>query len=190
MDCGLRATRYVTCDGEGRHPYCEECADVLIRGGESDLGPVTQPRVPDFPNELVEAAAKAFHETYERLAPDYGYKTREASAVPWEDVPADNRALMLSTVAAVVPLIQQAERDRLAGEAGENPYSRRGAWSPISFVAWRDGAACGVAAERERTREVIEGFLIALPHLATEKQRAEAADNLRAALSPERTTGE
>ena len=59
MDCGLRATRYVTCDGEGRHPYCEECADVLIRGGESDLGPVTQPRVPDFPSELVEAVREA-----------------------------------------------------------------------------------------------------------------------------------
>ena len=42
--------------------------------------------------------AKAFHEAYESLAPDYGYKTREASAVPWEDVPEQNRRLMLATV--------------------------------------------------------------------------------------------
>lgn len=38
--------------------------------------------------------AAAFHEAYERLAPSYGYKTREASAVPWEDVPNDNKRLM------------------------------------------------------------------------------------------------
>lgn len=50
MDCGLRATRYVTCDGEGKHPYCDECADVLVRGGESDLGPVEQPSPDPFPN--------------------------------------------------------------------------------------------------------------------------------------------
>jgi hypothetical protein len=46
-----------------------------------------------------EEIAKAFHETYERLAPEYGYKTREASAVPWEDVPENNKALMIATVA-------------------------------------------------------------------------------------------
>jgi DNA-binding transcriptional ArsR family regulator len=38
--------------------------------------------------------AQAFHETYERLAPAHGYKTREASAVPWEDVPDANKKLM------------------------------------------------------------------------------------------------
>ena len=95
MDCGLRATRYVTCDGEGRHPYCEECADVLIRGGESDLGPVTQPRVPDFPNELVEAAAKA-------LRPDYTHA--QAS----DRILADESAR--AVLAAVLPLIPAADK--------------------------------------------------------------------------------
>jgi hypothetical protein len=42
--------------------------------------------------------ASAFHEAYERLAPRYGYKTREASAVPWEDVPNDNKRLMRAVV--------------------------------------------------------------------------------------------
>lgn len=41
-----------------------------------------------------EDLAKKFHETYERLAPSYGYETRRESAVPWEDVPANNRKLM------------------------------------------------------------------------------------------------
>lgn len=42
--------------------------------------------------------AAVFHATYETLAPDHGYKTREASAVDWENVPANNKALMIATV--------------------------------------------------------------------------------------------
>jgi hypothetical protein len=49
-----------------------------------------------------ERIAQAFHEAYERLAPDHGYKTREASAVAWEDVPADNKNLMIATVRALI----------------------------------------------------------------------------------------
>jgi hypothetical protein len=45
-----------------------------------------------------ERIAAAFHETYERLAPEHGYVTREASAVRWEDVPEQNRRLMVATV--------------------------------------------------------------------------------------------
>jgi len=46
----------------------------------------------------VERIAKAFHESYERLAPDFGYKTRKASAKPWEDVSQQNRDLMAAVV--------------------------------------------------------------------------------------------
>lgn len=49
-------------------------------------------------DEDAERIAKAFHESYERQAPDYGYKTREASAVPWEVVPDANRSLMVAVV--------------------------------------------------------------------------------------------
>lgn len=52
-----------------------------------------------------EAVARAFHEAYERLAPQFGYRTREASAVPWEDVPQANRDLMVATVASVKHVI-------------------------------------------------------------------------------------
>ena len=48
-----------------------------------------------------EFIARAFHEAYERLAPQFGYRTREASAVPWEDVPQANRDLMVATAASV-----------------------------------------------------------------------------------------
>lgn len=43
-----------------------------------------------------EKLARKFHETYERLAPAFGYKTREASAKPWEEVPEQNRNLMIA----------------------------------------------------------------------------------------------
>jgi hypothetical protein len=45
-----------------------------------------------------EAIAAAFHIHYEALAPDFGYKTREASAVPWENIPQQNRDLMVAVV--------------------------------------------------------------------------------------------
>lgn len=41
-----------------------------------------------------EKLAKQFHESYERLAPDHGYITRQESAKLWEEVPYNNRSLM------------------------------------------------------------------------------------------------
>lgn len=43
-----------------------------------------------------ELVAQLFHETYERLAPDFGYRTREASAKPWDEVPDQNKQLMVA----------------------------------------------------------------------------------------------
>lgn len=42
-----------------------------------------------------ERIAARFHEVYELLAPEHGYETREATAVPWKDVPEPNRSLMI-----------------------------------------------------------------------------------------------
>lgn len=50
----------------------------------------------------VEEIARAFHEEYERRAPQHGYKTRKESAVPWEQVPSENRSLMRATVSALL----------------------------------------------------------------------------------------
>ncbi len=45
--------------------------------------------------------ARRFHETYERLAPSFGYDTRPDSAVPWDEVPERNRNLMIAVCAEV-----------------------------------------------------------------------------------------
>jgi len=48
--------------------------------------------------------AERFHETYERRAADFGYKTRGESAVPWDNVPLANKALMIATCAELLSL--------------------------------------------------------------------------------------
>lgn len=42
-----------------------------------------------------EFIALNFHELYEALAPEFGYKTRKESAVAWKDVPLQNKKLRL-----------------------------------------------------------------------------------------------
>lgn len=48
------------------------------------------------------SVAQAFHEAYERLAPNHGYRTREASAKPWSEVPEQNKGLMVAVVAELL----------------------------------------------------------------------------------------
>lgn len=54
-----------------------------------------------------EKLAKLFHDTYERLAPAFGYATREESAVAWENVPVNNKKLMVATAAVVIDEISR-----------------------------------------------------------------------------------
>lgn len=49
-----------------------------------------------------EMIAGLFHATYVTLAPDHGYKTR--SAVGWDDVPANDKALMIATVQHLIDM--------------------------------------------------------------------------------------
>ena len=53
-----------------------------------------------------EGLAETFHQIYERLAPDYGYKTRQESAVEWKDVPVDNKALMTAVCAEILEMLE------------------------------------------------------------------------------------
>jgi len=64
--------------------------------------------------------AKLFHETYERLAPEFGYKTREASAVPWEDVPDNNKNLMVAVASEIVRKIKMEELGITEQDIAEN----------------------------------------------------------------------
>lgn len=49
-----------------------------------------------------EQLAQLFHESYEELAPGFGYETRRASAVPWAEVPEPNRSLMVAVAGRVL----------------------------------------------------------------------------------------
>lgn len=49
-----------------------------------------------------EKLAKFFHDTYEELAPSHGYETREASRKPWDDVPEQNKGLMVEVAQKVL----------------------------------------------------------------------------------------
>jgi hypothetical protein len=79
-----------------------------------------------------EQIAQAFHEAYERLAPDFGYKTREASAKPWAEVPEQNKSLMVAVVQSLLddgvvlgmPSQERSDEDRIRdamAEAQEHP---------------------------------------------------------------------
>jgi hypothetical protein len=72
-----------------------------------------------------EQLAQLFHETYERLAPDHGYRTREESAKPWDDVPAGNRRLMIATCAEVLDALAAAGRLLPAEAEREEEWSMR-----------------------------------------------------------------
>lgn len=45
-----------------------------------------------------ENIAESFHEAYERLAPDFGWVTRESTATRWDQIPEENRSLMIAVV--------------------------------------------------------------------------------------------
>lgn len=51
-----------------------------------------------------ELLAARFHCAYEALALKHKYITRPASAVPWEDVPPNNRALMIDVAREILSM--------------------------------------------------------------------------------------
>jgi hypothetical protein len=66
-------------------------------------------------NVTPEALARRFHETYERLAPGFGYRTRESSAVLWEEVPDVNRRLMIAVCAEILGPVHDLDPERTMG---------------------------------------------------------------------------
>lgn len=79
--------------------------------------------------------ARAFHEAYERLAPSFGYETRRASAVPWEDVPEPNRSLMIAVAGEVLSDLA-AELARLRREVEEGDRFQRIALLLSDIFSW------------------------------------------------------
>lgn len=75
-----------------------------------------------------ELLAEMFHASYEKLAPEFGYRTREASAVPWADVPENNKKLMVAVAGEVLEVLEltselpdSIERFLLEGERKTGP---------------------------------------------------------------------
>ena len=52
--------------------------------------------------DVADAIAAEFHRQYEMRAYYHGYKTRPASAVPWPEVPEQNKALMREVVSVLL----------------------------------------------------------------------------------------
>lgn len=84
---------------------CDKCPISFIHNSQECID--CKKSTPPHPEQaegssLGEALAKRFHEKYERLAPYHGYKTREKSAVPWDEVPKENKDLMIQVCAELL----------------------------------------------------------------------------------------
>src|ERR1019366_6621033 len=91
-----------------------------------------------------EKLAELFHKTYEDLAPSFGYKTRDDSAKPWEDVPAKNKKLMIAVCAEI--------RDRFEyGPRHQPPKRIEGAVARLEALASFAGEIDEEALEDEVT---------------------------------------
>jgi hypothetical protein len=112
----------------------------------------TRPSVVELDSPGPEALARLFHETYERLAPEHGYETREASAKPWRQVPANNRALMVAVCQHIL-----AERGELARPGRDNPGVVDG-----DIVVDEAASAMPHFFSDEGAREVAESMLLRL----------------------------
>jgi hypothetical protein len=88
------------CEGPATY-YCDEllCGPIYDRRHAGEETPA-------------ERVARRFHEAYERLAPEFGYTTRQASRTSWAKVPERNRRLM---IAVAQELLDAAESDALDG---------------------------------------------------------------------------
>ena len=115
-----------------------------------------------------EQLARRFHETYERLAPSFGYETRKDSAVPWESVPEKNRKLMIAVCAeigaaqsAAVAAALEAERTKAAldelNRRGHDSDCRDGQWLLGLNVTSTLGCTCGLETRLTELRARAEG---------------------------------
>ena len=96
--------------------------------------------------KAMEAAklAKVFHETYERLAPTFGYATRIESAKPWEQVPPTNKDLMIAVCQEIIskhfpePSVPVSElKEMLSMEWMQNKTDVEQLQKHLEAIAWR-----------------------------------------------------
>jgi hypothetical protein len=91
-----------------RRAYAQQGWDVQYQtAGQFDVPELLSIRPREQRLMSDEDVAQLFHDTYERLAPEHGYETRKASAVPWEDVPTNNKSLMIAVAGVVAKAIRR-----------------------------------------------------------------------------------
>lgn len=54
--------------------------------------------------------ARYFHDTHERLAPRFRCEPMEQDPVPWEEVPENNRKLMIATCERVIKWLRTGKK--------------------------------------------------------------------------------
>jgi hypothetical protein len=110
------------CDGPGTYRCDEVVWGSTCRAWQARNGGYAAPDgIEVAPPSHAERVAREFHEAYERLAPDLGYRTREASAVPWQQVPVRNRRVMIATAEDLLARAVILPGSRLDLEAGRTP---------------------------------------------------------------------
>lgn len=72
-----------------------------------------------------ERVARRFHDIYEQLAPSFGWKTQEQSAVAWSELPDENRKLMIATVGVIMQELSQEKLDAQQLEFDRNHWQRK-----------------------------------------------------------------
>lgn len=75
--------------------------------------------------ERIRVAAQAAHEAYEELAPLFGYETRLESAVPWDELPANHRALMCASIGMALSAAADFDLQRAGVSVRELSLDRR-----------------------------------------------------------------
>jgi hypothetical protein len=119
--------------------YRREPDPSLVRGFQRKLDRI-MPAPSAGAGGAAAELAQQFHEAYERLAPSFGYTTREASAKPWADVPEPNRRLMTAVCGEVLASLRarltEAETDRtriaaMVREAWLQRPSDHHSWTPL-----------------------------------------------------------
>lgn len=88
---------------------------------------------------VAEALARTFHETYEALAPHFGYETRPESAMEWADVPEPNRRLMIAVADSIFDRLATGFDLRVNGpRRAPSPFVRK-YWVEMFTAVLNDG---------------------------------------------------
>ena len=86
--------------------------------------------------EEVDSLARMFHDSYERIAKEVGWKTQESCKVEFDDLPEENKQVMLRTVGEVVDNgIGTKDRFEIDFTKTPNPpYFVNGTWCKIQPI--------------------------------------------------------